>query len=63
MDNNKVTLRFEVGEDNPNKEINPTIRVKKMLYKGYNTYFKLDGEIYFDKSFLKNNCKSNISKV
>ena len=51
------------SNNNPNKEIKPTIRLKKMLYKGYNTYFKLDGEIYFDKSFLKNNCKSNISKV
>lgn len=51
------------SNNNPNKEIKPTIRLKKMLFKGYNTYFKLDGEIYFDKSFLKNNCKSNISKV
>lgn len=49
--------------NNPNKEIKPTIRLKQMLFKGYNTYFNLDGEIYFDKSFLKNNCKSNTSKV
>lgn len=48
---------------NPNKEIKPTIKLKKMIYKGYNTYFNIDGEIYFDKSFLKKNCKSNPSKV
>ena len=38
---------------NPNKEIKPTINLKKMHYKGANSYFNLDGIIYYEQSFLK----------
>lgn len=38
---------------NPNKEIKPTINLKRMHYKGANSYFNLDGIIYYEQSFLK----------
>lgn len=37
----------------PNKEIKPTIKIKKIVYKGLNTYFSLGDDIYYDKNFFK----------
>lgn len=39
----------------PNKEIKPSIKIKKTIYKGYNTYFILSNKVYTVKNIIKLN--------